>query len=201
MSDTLAFIIDEICRSSSSHWWSLRKSSHLDSNNRTPSSVLVLHHSQHALPMTFWSCEAILLRHDFPRIPIAHSFLLIQVSLLHKNRWRQGSALRIWATNFGTCIPCPRRGCGFESCHDVSQAMSADIDKSLNTRRHTINPKEKRCPTISWLWDNLPRTRQSALDQVYFMLVPSNAASLRFSSLYLVIRKLSLRLMDRKLAQ
>ena len=59
-----------------------------------------------------------------------------------------------------------------ESCHSLSESILVQTDRSLSTQGSTTSPKGKCCPTMMLPWEDFPKLRQNAFDELYKTLHP-----------------------------
>ncbi|KAL9629275.1 MAG: hypothetical protein Q9164_006947 [Protoblastenia rupestris] len=87
-----------------------------------------------------------------------------------------------------------------ELCHDISQSMSVEQNKSRSTQGSTTSPKGKCCPTKLTSWTDFPILQQTAFDKVYSILHPRDGDSPRLFDPKLSIETLRGKMKKRKIA-
>ena len=87
-----------------------------------------------------------------------------------------------------------------ESCHQLSQLMSVQTDKSLSTQGSVTNPKGKPCPTTILPWEDFPILRQRAFDEIHNTFHPPDGTGLRLFSPMLHVKELARTMPSRKIA-
>ena len=87
-----------------------------------------------------------------------------------------------------------------EACHELSQHMFVQTNRSLSTQGSTTSPKGKCCPTALRPWLEFPSIQQEAFDAVYNLLHPPNEINPRLFSPLLHFQELRDTMMGRKIA-